>query len=108
MLRKNDNIPRIATYLAAIAYHGQEQKNLIKYRESLRKKIQTNPNKPLTKEDIRNSTELSSSQKSFYLAWHDKSIDRELIDIQTNQEKFVTNARESFREKTPAQHIQEI
>jgi hypothetical protein len=108
ILRGNDNIPRIATYIAAIAYHGQKEKNLIKYRESLRKKIQKDPNKPLTKEDIRNSTELTSSQKSFYLAWHDKSTDRELIEIQTNQENYVTNAREKFREKTPAQHIQEI
>ena len=41
-LRKNDNVSKIATYMTAAAYHGQEQKNLIKYRESLEEKIQKN------------------------------------------------------------------
>lgn len=108
VLRKNDNTSKIATYLGALAYHsGKSGGNLMKYRESLEKEIQEDPNTPLTKEEIQKSN-LLPGQKSFLLAWRDRKNDRNLIDIEKNQETFVKNARESVKKKTREQHIQEL
>jgi len=58
----------VATYLTAAAYHLQPEKDLLKYRENLEKKIQANPNVTLTAAEIQSSG-LDAGQKSFLLAW---------------------------------------
>lgn len=107
ILRKYDNTSRIAVYLAALAYNNQEEKNLLKYREKIEKEIQTDPTKPLTVDEIKNSN-LKPGQKSFLLAWRERKNDATLIEIQENQQKFVERAREDLRGKSREQHLAEL
>lgn len=107
ILRKNDNTPKIATYITALSYHGQPEKNLIKYRENTEKKIQKDPNKPLSADEIKKS-DLTPGQKTFLLIWQDRKNDRNLGRIQKNQERFVEHARQNFKEKSPEEHLQEL
>lgn len=90
-----------------MAYHGQEQKNLIKYRETIEKSIQKDPNTPLTTEEIKASS-LEPGQKSFLLIWNNRKNDTGLLGIQEDQQRFVEHAREHFREKTLQQKVTEV
>lgn len=107
VLRKNDNVSKIATYMTAAAYHGQDEKNLVKYREGLEEKIQKNPNQPLTVDEIKKSN-LDAGQKTFLLAWRQRKNDENLIKIQNNQQTYVEQARENYKKKSPEQHLQEL
>lgn len=107
VLRKNDNVSKVATYITAAAYHGQTEKNLIKYRETIEKKIQKNPNQPLTVDEIKKSN-LTPNQKTFLLAWNDRKNDANLTKIEGNQQRFVEQARENFKKKSTDQHLQEL
>ncbi len=107
ILRKNDNTSKIATYIAALAYHGAPEKNLIKYRENLEQKIKKDPNKILSVSEIQKSN-LTPQQKSFLLAWRERKNDENLLKIQENQKKFVEHARESYNEKSADEHIREL
>ncbi len=107
ILRKNDNTSKVATYIAALAYHGAPEKNLIKYRENLEQKIKKDPNKILSVSEIQKSS-LTPQQKSFLLAWRERKNDENLLKIQENQNKFVEHARENVREKSADEHIREL
>lgn len=80
---------------------------MIKYRESLEKKIQKNPNVKLSVEEITKSN-LSPNEKTFLLAWRERKNDTNLIKIQENQQKYVEQARENYKKKSPEQHLQEL
>lgn len=93
--------------MTATAYHGQKEKNLLKYRENLEQKIQKTPNQPLTVDDIKKSN-LDAGQKTFLLAWKERKNDENLIKIQENQQKYVEQARENYKKKNSEQHLQEL
>jgi hypothetical protein len=93
--------------MTAAAYHGQDEKNLVKYREGLEEKIQKNPNQPLTVDEIKKSN-LDAGQKTFLLAWRQRKNDENLIKIQNNQQTYVEQARENYKKKSPEQHLQEL
>ncbi len=106
-LRSNDNTPKIATYLAALAYHHGGA-SLMGYRAELENKISTDPNKKeLSASEIKNS-DLDAWQKSFLLAWRERSNDTNLQVIEGRQREYVERAQENFNKKSPEQHMAEL
>lgn len=95
---EKDGQSKIADYVAAHTYHNVN-KDLVGYYGDLSQKIVgTSPDINITAERIESSG-LSPSEKSFMSLWLNKDV--RLGDIQARQQKYVEQATENAKGKSP-------
>lgn len=99
MLSRYDRSSQAKVYLTAASYHLGKQTDMTKKIEGINAKASKPIDRKLTTEEIMKNPKLSAEEKTLLSMWSsEESLEKLdiLQNIQSDQEKYVKNARENI------------